>query len=63
MHVHLVFVTKNRHSVFADRHLTRCEEVMRAVCGGLEGLRRTSKPNWSSSTAIRPRPPAHVAAA
>ncbi|WP_268221649.1 IS200/IS605 family transposase [Streptomyces sp. EMB24] len=26
MHVHLVFVTKYRHKVFADRHLTRCED-------------------------------------
>ncbi|MFC9220316.1 IS200/IS605 family transposase [Streptomyces hygroscopicus] len=36
MHVHLVFVTKYRHSVFADRHLTRCEEIMRAVCEDFE---------------------------
>ncbi|MFJ5559804.1 IS200/IS605 family transposase [Streptomyces sp. NPDC093250] len=36
MHVHLVFVTKYRHSVFADRHLTPCEEIMRAVCEDFE---------------------------
>ncbi|GHB52115.1 IS200/IS605 family transposase [Streptomyces viridiviolaceus] len=36
MHVHLVFVTKYRHPVFADRHLTRCEEIMRAVCEDFE---------------------------
>ncbi|MGW2823023.1 IS200/IS605 family transposase [Streptomyces sp. NPDC001443] len=36
MHVHLVFVTKYRHSVFAARHLTRCEEIMRAVCKDFE---------------------------
>ncbi|KAB8168852.1 IS200/IS605 family transposase [Streptomyces sp. 3MP-14] len=36
MHVHLVFVTKYRHKVFADRHLTRCEEIMRAVCEDFE---------------------------
>ncbi|MFF5029792.1 IS200/IS605 family transposase [Streptomyces collinus] len=36
MHVHLVFVTKYRHSVFTDRHLTRCEEIMRAVCEDFE---------------------------
>ncbi len=36
MHVHLVFVTKYRHSVFADRHLTRCEEIMQAVCKDFE---------------------------
>lgn len=36
MHVHLVFVTKYRHSVFAGRHLTRCEEIMRAVCEDFE---------------------------
>ncbi|WP_103542771.1 IS200/IS605 family transposase [Streptomyces sp. SM1] len=36
MHVHLVFVTKYRHSVFGDRHLTRCEEIMRAVCEDFE---------------------------
>src|SRR3954470_11702901 len=32
LHAHLVFVTKFRHEVFADRHLARMEEVMRAVC-------------------------------
>jgi putative transposase len=31
-----VFVTKYRHKVFNDRHLTRLEEVMRAVCGDFE---------------------------
>lgn len=36
MHAHLVFVTKYRHNVFADRHLTRCEEIMRAVCEDFE---------------------------
>lgn len=36
MHVHLVFVTKYRHFVFVDRHLTRCEEIMRAVCKDFE---------------------------
>ncbi len=36
MHVHLVFVTKYRYKVFADRHLTRCEEIMRAVCEDFE---------------------------
>ena len=36
MHVHLVFVTKYRHRVFADRHLTRLEEIMGAVCGDFE---------------------------
>lgn len=30
--MHLVFVTKFRHPVFTDVHLTRMEEVMRAVC-------------------------------
>ncbi|WP_405094687.1 IS200/IS605 family transposase [Micromonospora sp. NBC_01412] len=32
LHAHLVFVTKYRHGVFTDRHLTRMEEIMRAVC-------------------------------
>jgi len=32
LHAHLVFVTKYRHKVFADRHLRRMEEIMRAVC-------------------------------
>lgn len=32
----LVFVTKYRHSVFADRHLTRREEIMRAACEDFE---------------------------
>ncbi len=31
-HVHLVFVTKYRHRVFAARHLRRMEEITRAVC-------------------------------
>ncbi|MEU9360903.1 IS200/IS605 family transposase [Streptomyces sp. NPDC048301] len=29
-------VTKYRHPVFADRHLTRCEEIRRAVCEDFE---------------------------
>jgi len=36
MHAHLVFVTKYRHRVFTDRHLTRLEEIMRAVCVDFE---------------------------
>ena len=32
LHVHLVFVTKYRRGVFTAQMLTRCEEVMRAVC-------------------------------
>ena len=36
MHVHLVFVTKFRHKVFADRHLTRMEAIMRDVCADFE---------------------------
>jgi putative transposase len=32
----LVFVTKYRHRVFADRHLARMEEIMRAVCDDFE---------------------------
>lgn len=36
MHAHLVFVTKHRHNVFADRHLTRIEEVIRDVCAYFE---------------------------
>ncbi|MFF4893399.1 IS200/IS605 family transposase [Micromonospora chersina] len=36
MHVHLVFVTKFRHKVFADRHLTRMEAIMRDVCTDFE---------------------------
>lgn len=36
MHVHLVFVTKYRHSVFSGQHLTRCEEIVRAVCEDFE---------------------------
>lgn len=32
LHVHLVFVTKCRRGVFDDAMLTRCEEIMRAVC-------------------------------
>ncbi|WP_285475565.1 IS200/IS605 family transposase, partial [Actinoplanes sp. NBRC 101535] len=36
LHVHLVFVTKFRHEVFNDRHLTRMEEIMRDVCADFE---------------------------
>ena len=36
MHAHLVFVTKYRHNVFTSRHLTRLEEVFRAVCADFE---------------------------
>ncbi|MFH8518787.1 IS200/IS605 family transposase [Streptomyces gelaticus] len=36
LHAHLVFVTKYRHRVFEDMHLTRMEEVMRAVCEDFE---------------------------
>jgi putative transposase len=32
LHVHLVFVTKYRHQVFAVKHLERMEEIMQAVC-------------------------------
>jgi putative transposase len=32
----LVFVTKYRHPVFTAAHLTRMEEIMRAVCAGFE---------------------------
>ena len=35
LHVHLVFVTKYRRDVFNDAMLTRCEEIMRGVAGGL----------------------------
>jgi len=36
LHAHLVFVTKYRHRVFADQHLRRMEEIMRAVCADFE---------------------------
>jgi putative transposase len=36
LHAPLVFVTKYRHKVFADRHLARREEVRRAVCEDFE---------------------------
>lgn len=32
MHVHLVFITKYRHRVFTDAHLTRLEGIFRDVC-------------------------------
>jgi putative transposase len=32
----LVFVTKFRHKVFTAQHLTRLEEIMRAVCADFE---------------------------
>ena len=36
MQVHLVFVTKFRHKVFGDRHLSRMEQIMRDVCTAFE---------------------------
>ncbi|MFJ8958735.1 IS200/IS605 family transposase [Lentzea sp. NPDC102401] len=35
-HAHVVFVTKYRRKVFSNRHLTRLEEIMRAVCADFE---------------------------
>jgi putative transposase len=36
LHVHLVFVTKYRRGALTDTMLTRCEEIMRAVCADFE---------------------------
>lgn len=36
LHAHLVFVTKYRHGVFTPEMLTRCEEIMRQVCGDFD---------------------------
>lgn len=36
LQAHLVFVTKVRHKVLADRHLTRMEQIMRNVCADFE---------------------------
>ena len=36
MHAHLVFVTKYRHEVFTDTHLTRLEAIFRDVCTDFE---------------------------
>jgi putative transposase len=36
LHAHLVFVTKYRHKVFTDTHLTRLEEITREVCADFE---------------------------
>lgn len=36
MHAHLVFVTKYRHKVFTDTHLTRLEAIFRDVCTDFE---------------------------
>jgi putative transposase len=36
LHAHLVFVTKYRNPVFTAAHLTRAEEIMRAVCADFE---------------------------
>lgn len=36
LHVHLVFVTKYRRGVMDDAMLTRCEEIMREVCGSFD---------------------------
>ena len=36
MHAHLVFVTKFRHAVFTNAHLTRLEAIFRDVCADFE---------------------------
>lgn len=36
MHANLVFVTKYRHPVFTNTHLTRMEEIMTTVCEDFE---------------------------
>lgn len=36
LHAHLVFVTKYRHDVFTDIHLSRLETIMRDVCTDFE---------------------------
>jgi hypothetical protein len=36
LHSHVVFVTKYRHPVFTAAHLTRVEEITRAVCADFE---------------------------
>ncbi len=36
LHAHLVFVTKFRHNVFGDAHLSRMEQIMRDVCRDFE---------------------------
>ncbi|TQK50079.1 transposase IS200 family protein [Streptomyces sp. SLBN-118] len=36
LHAHLVFVTKYRHKVFNDQHLTRLDEITRSVCQDFE---------------------------
>ena len=36
IHAHLVFTPKYRRGPFTDEILTRCEEVMRAVCADFE---------------------------
>lgn len=36
LHAHLVFITKRRRKVFTPEMLTRCEEIMRAVCADFE---------------------------
>jgi len=36
LHAHLVFVTKYRHPVFNDAHLSRLEEIFRSVCEDFE---------------------------
>jgi putative transposase len=36
LHAHSVFVTKYRHKVFTDTHLTRLEEIMREVRADFE---------------------------
>ena len=36
LHVHLVFTPKYRRGPFTDEILTRCEEIMRAVCADFE---------------------------
>ncbi|MFV2106554.1 transposase [Micromonospora sp. LOL_015] len=49
-HVHLVLVTTFRHPVFADRHLTRMEQITRVTCAA------TPRPNWSLKGVSSRRP-------
>ena len=57
LHVHLVFVTKYRHTVFGAAHLERMKEIMRDVCADFGASWPSSTGNPSMSTCSVNFPP------
>jgi hypothetical protein len=52
IHAHSIFDTKDRHGVFANQILDRCEQIVQKVCTDFDGA------NYAGSTAnTTTRPP------